>query len=197
MLNLRLGMTLLTVALAATGCSRFIDNGSLDHKTSSSLPPLQLPTDVQARSSSPLYPAPRIDEAALQNTPDFVSKNGKRYELPRPASATPIIAANVSKAVGKAVVVQDGNQNPLLKIEGDASSVWRYTLATLSSLNLNVNTDAKSYDAKVVYQNQTLTLRLSSSGTSNTIAVLDAKNNFADAEMAADLLTQISQNWPA
>lgn len=197
MLKIRLGMTLLTVALAATGCSRFIDNGSLDHKTASSLPPLQLPNDIQARSPTPLYPAPRIDEAALQNTPDFVSKNGKRFELPRPKLDTPLTTATLSQAVGKAVLVQDGNQNPLLKIEGDANSVWRYTLATLSTLNLKAQPSDQGYDAQVVYQDQTFTLRLSSSGTSNTLAVLDAKRNFANAEIAMELLTQISQNWPA
>lgn len=198
MVNIRLGLTILGVALVATGCSRFIDNGSLDHKNTERLAPLTLPSDAQARPFTPLYPAPRIDAAAIQNTPDFVSKNGKRFELPRPKFETVITTPALATTVGSATLVEDGSRNPLLKIEGDAATVWRYTLATLTSLNVKFSSKSKSgYETEVDYEGKSFILRLNSIGNSNTLAAFDTNNNFIDAELASELLTQISQNWPA
>ncbi|MBL8323099.1 MAG: lipoprotein-34 precursor (NlpB), partial [Acinetobacter sp.] len=92
----------------------------------------------------------------------------------------------------------DGNKNPLLKIEGNSATIWQYTLAALSSLNHTVVGQSKnSYEVTVKVDQQTYVLRLSSAGSSNTLAVFNADSSFADKEKAADLLAQIYQNWPA
>ncbi len=92
----------------------------------------------------------------------------------------------------------DGNQNPLIKVEGNSATIWQYTLATLSSLNHTIVGQSKNrYEVTVKVDQQTYVLRLSSVGSSNNIAVFNADNSFADKEKAADLLAQIYQNWPA
>ncbi len=52
-------------------------------------------------------------------------------------------------------------------------------------------------EATVKIDNSTYVLKLNSVGSSNTLAVFNADNSFADKEKAAELLTQIYQNWPA
>ncbi len=84
----------------------------------------------------------------------------------------------------------DGNQNPLLKIDGNSATIWQYTLATLSSLNHSIVGQSKNrYEVTVKVDQQIYVLRLTSVGSSNNIAVFNADNSFADQEKAADLLS--------
>jgi len=114
--------------------------------------------------------------------------------------ATPLYPAPAVDplAIEHPQLVTDGNQNPLLKIDGNSATIWQYTLAALSSLNHTVVGQSKnSYEVTVKVDQQTYVLRLSSAGSSNTLAVFNADSSFADKEKAADLLAQIYQNWPA
>ena len=129
------------------------------------------------------------------------NKRGNRFALPRPDKAqanAPTDSQNDSINVGRPQLVRDGNQNPLLKIDGNSATIWQYTLATLSSLNHSIVGQSKNrYEVTIKVDQQTYVLRLTSVGTSNNIAVFNADNSFADKEKAAELLTQIYQNWPA
>lgn len=103
-----------------------------------------------------------------------------------------------STNISRPQLLVDGNQNPLIKVEGNSATIWQYTLATLSSLNHTIVGQSKNrYEVTVKVDQQTYVLRLSSVGSSNNIAVFNADNSFADKEKAADLLAQIYQNWPA
>ena len=103
-----------------------------------------------------------------------------------------------STQIGRPQPVVDGNQNPLLKIDGNSATIWQYTLATLSSLNYSIVGQSKNrYEATIKVDQQIYVLRLTSVGSSNKLAVFNADNSFADQEKAADPLAQIYQNWPA
>ena len=202
-MQLRLGLTLALSALSFVGCSTIsIDNGSLDYKDSTAQEPLKYPEGAMVRPATPLYPSPTVDPLAIENAPTYENKRGNRFQLPRPnamqASASSSDDIATSAGVGRPQLLNDGNGNPLIKIDGDSATIWQYTTATLSSLNLNVVAKGKnSSEATIKIDGQDYVLRLSSVGSSNTIAVFDAKNKFADKEKAAELLTQIYQNWPA
>ncbi len=91
------------------------------------------------RPVTPLYPAPLVEPLALQNAPNYSNARGNRFEMPRPNAAQ--INNTVSEqndTVGRPQLVTDGNQNPLLKIEGNSATIWQYTLATLSSLDYTI-----------------------------------------------------------
>ena len=92
----------------------------------------------------------------------------------------------------------DGNKNPLLKVNGSTDAVWQYTLATLSSLNYKVVSKAENgYEATIQVDNQNYLLKVSTVGSNNTVALFKLDTTFADPAVATELLTQISQNWPA
>ena len=48
-----------------------------------------------------------------------------------------------------------------------------------------------------VYQDKNYQLRLTPSGASNTVGVYNTDNNFADSDVASEILALIYQNWPA
>ena len=201
-MQLRLGLTLALSALSLVGCSTIsIDNGSLDYKNSTAQEPLKYPEGAMVRSTTPLYPSPTVDPLAIENAPTYENKRGNRFQLPRPNAAQESVSPDdiaTSAGAGRPQLLNDGNGNPLIKIDGDSATIWQYTTATLSSLNLNVVAKGKnSSEATIKIDGQNYILRLTSVGSSNTIAVFDAKNKFADKEKAAELLTQIYQNWPA
>lgn len=202
MMQLRFGLTLVLSSLSLAGCSTFgISNGSLDYKNTTTLEPLKYPEGSMVRPATPLYPAPVVDPLAVEHAPKFENKRANRFELPRPDMAK--ITANSSNlasntTVGRPQLITDGNANPLLKIDGNSATIWQYTLATLSSLNHTLIGQSKNaYEATVKIDNKTYVLRLTSVGASNNLAVFNADNSFADKEKAAELLTQIYQNWPA
>lgn len=201
-MQLRFGLTLALSALSLAGCSTIsFDNGSLDYKNSTTQEPLKYPEGTVVRPATPLYPAPIVDPLAMENAPTLENKRGNRFELPRPKVAQVVVAPTENTAsvnIGRPQLLTDGNGNPLLKIDGNSDTIWQYTLATLSSLNLNVITKGqKAQEVTIKIDDQSYVLKLSSLGSSNTLAVFDAKNNFADKEKSAELLTQIYQNWPA
>ena len=201
-MQLRLGLTLALSAFSLAGCSSMgISNGSLDYKNTTTLEPLKYPEGSMVRPATPLYPAPTIDPLAIEHAPQLENKRGNRFALPRPDKAQENTAADTqqdSTNIGRPQLVRDGNQNPLLKIDGNSATIWQYTLATLSSLNYKLLGQSKNAnEATVKIDNSTYILRLSSVGSSNTLAVFNADNSFADKEKAAGLLTQIYQNWPA
>lgn len=202
-MQLRLGLTLAISALSLAGCSSIgISNGSLDYKNTTTVEPLSYPEGSTVRPATPMYPAPIVDPLALQHAPKFENKRGNRYEVPRPdvaqisAPADEVSAS--TESVGRPQILTDGNGNPLIKIDGNSATIWQYALATLSSLNHKVIGQSKNAnEATVKIDNSTYVLKLNSVGSSNTLAVFNADNSFADKEKAAELLTQIYQNWPA
>lgn len=203
-MQLRLGLTLALSALSLAACSTIsLDNGSLDYKKESTVQEaLKYPEGSMVRPATPLYPAPVVDQLAIDNAPSLENKRGNRFELPRPKVTQDVVSTTsdkVSSAVSRPQLLKDGNGNPLLKVDGNADTIWQYTLATLSSLNINtVTTKAqKAQEITVKIDGQNYVLKLNSLGSSNTLAVFDAKNSFADKEKSAELLTQIYQNWPA
>lgn len=197
-MQLRFGLTLALSAFSLVGCSSMgINNGSLDYKNTATFEPLKYPEGSMVRPATPLYPSPTVDPLAIEHAPKLENKRGNRFALPRPDNAQ-ADRQDDSTNVGRPQLVRDGNQNPLLKIDGNSATIWQYTLATLSSLNHTIVGQSKNrYEVTIKVDQQVYVLRLTSVGTSNNIAVFNADNSFADQEKAAELLTQIYQNWPA
>jgi uncharacterized lipoprotein len=201
-MQIRFGLITALSALSLVGCSSIgIGNGSLDYKKSTTIEPLQYPEGSMVRPATPLYPAPIVDPLAIANAPQYENSRGNRFSLPRPDA---VITSNSDAAttdtdyVGRPQQITDGNQNPLLKVDGNSATIWQYTLATLSSLNHSIVGQSKnSYEVTIKVDQQAYVLRLTSVGTSNSLAVFNTDNRFADKEVAAELLAQIYQNWPA
>ena len=198
-MQLRLSVVLAISALSLVGCGRFaLNNHSLDYKQAQALEPLKFPENTQVRPFTPLYPAPTVEQLAIDNAPKFENKSGNRYALPRPETMQQTNAAVNTIALGQPQLLVDGNQNPLLKVNGASATAWQYTLATLSSLNYQVVSKADhGYEATIQIDKQNYLLKLSTAGTSNTIALFKLDTTFADPAVATEVLTQISQNWPA
>ena len=201
-MQLRFGLTLALSAFGLMGCSSMgINNGSLDYKNTASLEPLKYPEGSMVRPATPLYPAPKVDPLALEHAPKLENKKGNRFAIPRPNQVQENSLINNqadSSNVSHPQLVRDGNQNPLLKIDGNSATIWQYTLATLSSLNYNVVGQSKNRpEVTIKVDQQVYVIKLSSVGSSHNIAVFNADNSFADPEKAAELLNQIYQNWPA
>jgi uncharacterized lipoprotein len=199
MMQLRFGFILTLSAISLAGCSSIaVKNGSLDYKEATELSALQYPEGAMVRPATPLYPAPVVDTLALEHAPKLANAKGNRFALPRPQSAQPQMAPSVTTTLSRPSPIIDGNQNPLLKVEGDSGEIWQYTLATLSSLNYDViNSSKDRYEVSIKVDGQTFLLKLTSLGATQTLAVFNADSSFADKEIAAQLLTQIYQNWPA
>ena len=201
MMQLRLGVVLVISALSLAGCGRFaLNNHSLDYKKAQALEPLKFPDNATVRPFTPLYPAPTVDALAIEHAPNFVNKTGNRYARPRPeamqSSGNP--AASTTATLGRPQLVMDGNKNPLLKVDGPTATAWQYTFATLSSLNYKVVSQAENgYEATIKVGDQNYLLKLSAVGSSNTVALFKLDTTFADPAVAAEVLTQIYQNWPA
>ena len=202
-MQLRLGLTLALSVVSLAGCSSLaVNNGSLDYKETATLEPLKYPEGSMVRPATPLYPAPTVEALALEHAPVLENKRGNRFAMPRPQAAQVMSNAESTETVDTAVsrpqLIIDGNKNPLLKIEGNSATIWQYTLATLSSLNYNVVGQSKNRpEVTIKVDRQVYVIKLSSVGSSHNIAVFNADNSFADQEIAAELLTQIYQNWPA
>ncbi|MCL6247155.1 lipoprotein-34 precursor (NlpB) [Acinetobacter sp. ANC 4945] len=201
-MQLRLGLSLALSVFTLAGCSSLaFNNGTLDYKQTTDVEPLKYPEGSMVRPATPLYPAPSVDPLAIEHAPNLENKRGNRYALPRPAEEKNNVVADSSidsTNISRPQLLVDGNQNPLIKVEGNSATIWQYTLATLSSLNHTIVGQSKNrYEVTVKVDQQTYVLRLSSVGSSNNIAVFNADNSFADKEKAADLLAQIYQNWPA
>ena len=198
-MQLRLGVVLAISALSLVGCGRFaLNNHSLDYKQAQALEPLKFPENTQVRPFTPLYPAPTVEQLAIDNAPKFENKSGNRYALPRPDTMRQTNAAVTTTALGQPQLLVDGNKNPLLKVEGSSTAVWQYTLATLGSLNYKVVKQAENgYEATIRVDDQNYVLKLSAVGSSNTVALFKLDTTFADPTVATEVLTQIHQNWPA
>ena len=201
-MQLRIGLAIALSALSLAGCSSLsIGNGSLDYKNTTTLEPLKYPEGALVRPATPLYPAPTVEAMAIEHAPVLENKRGNRFALPRPEEAVQQdapAAQSQDSETGHPQLVTDGNRNPLLKIEGNSATIWQYTLATLSSLNHSVIGQSKNaHEASIKVDNRTYVLKLTSVGSSHTLAVFNADNSFADRQIAAELLTQIYQNWPA
>lgn len=83
-MQLRLGLVLAVSALSLAGCGRFaLNNHSLDYKNAKQLAPLEYPADATVRPATPLYPAPTVDQLAIDHAPKFENKRGNRFALPR------------------------------------------------------------------------------------------------------------------
>jgi uncharacterized lipoprotein len=201
-MQLRFGLTLALSAFSFVGCSSLaINNGSLDYKDTTTLEPLKYPEGSMVRPATPLYPAPIVDSLAIEHAPKLENERGNRFALPRPEkvqSNSAMATTSDTSDVGRPQLLRDGNQNPLLKIDGNSDTIWQYTIASLSTLNHSIVGQSKNrYEATVKLDEKIYVIRLSSVGTSNNLAVFNADNSFADQEIAAELLTQIYQNWPA
>lgn len=198
-MQLRFSLTLGLILLSLVGCARFgIDNNSLAYKHTQTLEPLKVPENLQLRSQQSLYPAPEIDPRALEQAPNFENKYGNRFEMPRPKEvSTQVVGTTTGTAPSRPQVVTDGNGIPLVKVDGSTAEVWKYVLAALSTSNLTYKETKTPYQLNVQFQEQEYSLRLTPSGTSNTLGVYDVNNNFVDATLANELLALIYQNWPA
>ena len=201
-MQLRLGLTLALSVFSLAGCSSLaFKNGTLDYKETTTLEPLKYPEGSMVRPVAPLYPAPTVDALAIEHAPKLENKRGNRFALPRPDAAQEQSSADDSNStamLGHPQLLSDGNQNPLLKIDGNSATIWQYTLATLSSLNHQIVGQSKNgYEATIKIDQQVYVLRLTAVGSSNNLAVFNADNSFAAPEKATELLTQIYQNWPA
>ncbi|MFA3127110.1 lipoprotein-34 precursor (NlpB) [Acinetobacter pittii] len=200
-MQLRLGLVLAVSALSLAGCGRFaINNHSLDYKNAKQLAPLEYPADATVRPATPLYPAPTVEQLAIDNAPKFENKRGNRYALPRPeqtqGNATADATAETTTALGRPQLVTDGNKNPLLKVDGNTTEIWQYTKATLSTLNFNIIAQG-SNQATIKVNDNTYVLKLTGVGSSHTLALFNVDNTFASPDVAAEVLNQIYQNWPA
>ncbi|MCU4526934.1 lipoprotein-34 precursor (NlpB) [Acinetobacter pittii] len=200
-MQLRLGLVLAVSALSLAGCGRFaINNHSLDYKNAKQLAPLEYPADATVRPATPLYPAPTVEQRAIDNAPKFENKRGNRYALPRPeqtqGNATLDASAQTTTALGRPQLVTDGNKNPLLKVDGNTAEIWQYTKATLSTLNFNIISQG-SNQATIKVNDNTYVLKLTGVGSSHTLALFNVDNTFASPDVAAEVLNQIYQNWPA
>lgn len=201
MMQLRLGLVLAVSALSLAGCGRFaINNHSLDYKNAKQLAPLEYPADATVRPATPLYPAPTVEQRAIDNAPKFENKRGNRYALPRPeqtqGNATLDASAQTTTALGRPQLVTDGNKNPLLKVDGNTAEIWQYTKATLSTLNFNIIAQG-SNQATIKVNDNTYVLKLTGVGSSHTLTLFNVDNTFASPDVAAEVLNQIYQNWPA
>lgn len=202
MMQLRLGLVLAVSALSLAGCGRFaINNHSLDYKNAKQLTPLEYPADATVRPATPLYPAPTVDQLAIEHAPKFENQRGNRFALPRPeqtqsSNATADASAQTTSALGRPQLVTDGNKNPLLKIDGNTTEIWQYTKATLSTLNYNIIAQ-DSNQATIKVNDNTYVLKLTGVGSSHTLALFNVDNTFASPDVAAEVLNQIYQNWPA
>lgn len=200
-MQLRLGLVLAVSALSLAGCGRFaINNHSLDYKNAKQLALLEYPADATVRPATPLYPAPTVEQRAIDNAPKFENKRGNRYALPRPeqtqGNATLDASAQTTTALGRPQLVTDGNKNPLLKVDGNTAEIWQYTKATLSTLNFNIIAQG-SNQATIKVNDNTYVLKLTGVGSSHTLALFNVDNTFASPDVAAEVLNQIYQNWPA
>lgn len=200
MMQLRLGLVLAVSALSLAGCGRFaLNNHSLDYKKAKQLAPLEYPADATVRSATPLYPAPTVDQLAIDHAPKFENKRGNRFALPRPEQIqadTADTSAQSGSALSRPQLVTDGNKNPLLKIDGSTAEIWQYTKATLSTLNYNIIAQG-SNQATIKVNDKTYVLKLTGVGSSHSLALFNPDNTFASPEIAAEVLNQIYQNWPA
>lgn len=202
MMQLRLGLVLAVSALSLAGCGRFaINNHSLDYKNAKQLAPLEYPADATVRPATPLYPAPTVDQLAIEHAPKFENQRGNRFALPRPEqtqgnNATADTSAQTTTALGRPQLVTDGNKNPLLKVDGNTTEIWQYTKATLSTLNYNIIAQG-SNQATIKVNDNTYVLKLTGVGSSHTLALFNVDNTFASPDVAAEVLNQIYQNWPA
>ncbi|ENV04439.1 hypothetical protein F935_03160 [Acinetobacter calcoaceticus ANC 3811] len=202
MMQLRLGLVLAVSALSLAGCGRFaINNHSLDYKNAKQLAPLEYPADATVRPVTPLYPAPTVDQLAIEHAPKFENQRGNRFALPRPEqtqgnNATADASAQTTTALGRPQLVTDGNKNPLLKVDGNTTEIWQYTKATLSTLNYNIIAQG-SNQATIKVNDNTYVLKLTGVGSSHTLALFNVDNTFASPDVAAEVLNQIYQNWPA
>ena len=164
-MQLRLGLTLALSVFSLAGCSSMaFKNGTLDYKETTTLQPLQYPEGSMVRPATPLYPAPTVDPLALENAPKLENQRGNRFAMPRP-TAQPVNSTQADETQenfsGKPQLVTDGNQNLLLKIDGNAATIWQYTLATLSSLNHSIVGQNKDrYEVAIQVDQQTYVLRL-------------------------------------
>lgn len=197
-MQLRFGLVTVLSVFSLVGCS--LNNGSLDYKNAATTTPLKYPEGAMVRPATPLYPAPSIEQLALDHAPNVENAKGNRFALPRPTGTT--VAENLDPAevslVGRPQPLVDGNTNPLLKIDGQPTEVWKYLIATLNSLNFSIqNQDADRYEATIQIDGTNYLLKLTPLGSSNSLAVFTLDHRFADQQQAADLLAQIYQNWPA
>ncbi|PJG66981.1 lipoprotein-34 precursor (NlpB) [Acinetobacter seifertii] len=199
-MQLRLGLVLAVSALSLAGCGRFaLNNHSLDYKKAKQLAPLEYPADATVRPATPLYPAPTVDQLAIDHAPKFENKRGNRFALPRPEQTqgdTADTSAQSGSALIRPQLVTDGNKNPLLKIDGSTAEIWQYTKATLSTLNYNIIAQG-SNQATIKVNDKTYVLKLTGVGSSHSLALFNPDNTFASPEVAAEVLNQIYQNWPA
>lgn len=208
-MQLRLSLIIALSAVSFTGCQHLsFNNGSLDYKNTKTLEPLKYPEGSHVRSATALYPAPVVDQLAVDHAPQLTNASNNRFELPRPsefklAPSTSTVSSHAPVTIqgttsSRPQPVSDGNLNPLLKIDGDTKQVWQYTLAALSALNYKVLEQSKdSMQVMIQFKEQRYLVRLNSIGSSNHLAILNRDNSFADHQVAADLLIQIYQNWPA
>lgn len=211
-MKLVFGFALSTMTLILVGCGT-MDNRSLEYKKSHQLQPLTMPDGTTMRTPTPLYPAPNIEQRALENAPRYENQRGNRYQLPRPTwteaelnayqqqnSPTPstdgqTVASQPALPNLRPHFIYDGHRNPLLQIGGENSTVWKYVTATLGSLNYKL-TPLASTAVAIDKDGENYVIQLNKVGATNVLAVYGQDGQLAPQEIANEILTQIYQNWP-
>lgn len=213
MMKLVLGFAISVGSLMFVGCSS-MDNRSLEYKKTHQLQPLTVPDGTQMRSATPLYPAPNIEQYALDNAPQYTNQRGNRFQLPRPTASANNVSytaeqqQNVAEHTGETSLntqpalanlrphfITDGHRNPFLQIGGDNSTVWKYVTATLGSLNYH-QTPLANTAVAIDKNGENYIVQLNKVGATNILAVYSQNGQFAPQEIAQEILTQIYQNWP-
>ncbi|ALH94832.1 hypothetical protein [Acinetobacter equi] len=200
-MQLRFGLIAALSALSFVGCSSIsVGNGSLDYKKTATVEPLKYPEGFVVRPVTPLYPAPVIDPLALEHAPKVENQKGNRFSAPRPTalSTSQVVKPTQETKVSRPQPMADENNTPLLKVDGNSSAIWQYTLASLSSLNYPIISQSKTnFEVTVKVDERPYILKLSPMGASYVLSVFNTDNSAADHQDAADLLAQIYHNWPA
>lgn len=189
-------ITLSLASLSLAGCSMMgIDNRSLEYKKAKTLKPLEVPYGMQMREETALYPSPVIEQRALNNAPRYENRRGNRYELPRPALGASTSMNTIQLQNLRPHMIYDANKNPLLQIVGNTEEIWRYVVATASSLNYKLASEDKT-SVVLEKDGKQYLLYLSQIGATHVLALYDETGSFASQEIATEILTQIYQNWP-
>lgn len=188
----------LAVSLATlVGCSALgIDNRSLEYKEAKVLKPLEVPDGMVMRQETPLYPAPIVEQRAIEYAPNYENSRGNRYQLPRPNTVATQQGAKTQLKMLKPHFIYDGNKNPLLQIAGDTAQIWRYTVATVASLNYTTQEQTNKTSTILEKDGKQYMLYLSQVGATHALALYELDGGFAPQEVANEVLTQIYQNWP-
>lgn len=193
---------LLMAGMVLTGCSKLaVNNSSLDYRDARPLPPLQLPADQATRPFVALYPVPPVPDRIPENAPTVTNEKGNRFVMPAPIPVdVKALQARASVDIGKPsapTIVIDGNNFPILRIDGSSDRVWESLLQSLKTAPIDVTKNTRATgQIEIRLDEQPYILRLGRSGSATTVSLQDRQDALADPVMTTSLFKQIIQHWP-